>query len=119
MRDWKPIFVENSWVPRFLSYFAPISIGAIVIGFIVFGRNEFSDHAKQHEIIHFQQNLETLFVGGLLLYIYDYLHGWLKYRDGRSAYYKIRAEQEAYKHEGTLNYLQNRKRWRWISKFKV
>ena len=119
MRDWKPIFVENSWVPKVLSWFAPISIGAITMGFIVFSRGEMDERTRQHETIHFQQFLETLFIGFLILYCFDYVRARFKYKDGTTAYYNIRAEQEAYEYEGALNYLQYRKRWKWIRKYKV
>ena len=114
MKNWKPIFVENSWVPKALSAISPISIGAITLGFIVFARGEMDDKTKQHETIHFQQFLETLFIGFLILYFYDYIRGWLKYRDRTIAYFNIRAEQEAYENERIHNYLEYRKRWRWI-----
>ena len=114
MRNWKPIFIENSCVPKALSYVAPIEIGAITLGFIVFSRGEISDKTRQHETIHFQQFLETCFAGFFLLYIYDYIRYYIYYRDGSLAYYNIRAEREAYQHENTENYLQTRTRWAWI-----
>jgi hypothetical protein len=58
MRNWKPIFVENSKIPIWLSKIAPIEIGAITLGFIVFSRGEISERTKRHETIHFQQFLE-------------------------------------------------------------
>jgi len=119
MKHWKPIFVENSWVPKALSLISPISIGAITLGFVVFARGEMSDTVKQHETIHFQQFLETLFLGFLVLYFYDYFRGWLKYKDRRKAYFNIRAEQEAYENERSQNYLEHRKRWQWIRKYKI
>ena len=57
-KNLKPIFVERSFVPKLLSFFAPIQIGAITLGFIVFARNEMSETTKRHETIHFQQFLE-------------------------------------------------------------
>jgi len=117
MKNWKPIFVENSSIPRFLSHFAPINIGAIVLGFVVFTRAELSESTRQHETIHFQQNLETLFLGAWLLYLYDYIKNYIRFKDGRLAYYNIRAEQEAYMHQETPNYLQTRKRWKWITEY--
>ena len=89
MRKLKPIFIENSWVPKFLSHFAPINIGAITLGFIVFNRGTMSKQTKQHETIHFQQFLETLFIGFFILYLYDYIRNYIRFRDGKLAYYNI------------------------------
>ena len=115
MKNWKPIFVQNSWVPRLLSYISPITIGAITIGFVVFCRGEMDEKTKRHETIHFQQILETLFIGFLILYFYDWIIKYFEYRNGAIAYFNIRAEREAYDNENDENYLQTRKRWKWIT----
>jgi len=115
MRNWKPFFIENSRIPVWLSYLAPINIGAITLGIVVISRDEMSDITKNHETIHFQQYLETLFLGFLLLYFWDWFVGLVKYRNGQKAYLSIRAEQEAYKNQEDFEYLsKNRKRWSWL-----
>ena len=73
IRNLKPIFIENSKIPVILSKIAPINIGAIALGFVVFSRGTMNEKTRQHETIHFQQYLETLFIGFLLLYAYDYV----------------------------------------------
>jgi hypothetical protein len=134
-KNWKPIFIENSKVPVWLSKIAPLNIGAITLFFLVFSRGKMDETTKRHETTHFQQTLETLIVGLIFLYLLDWLWGLIKYRKdwegqkttrGREytsaankAYYHIRAEQEAYSNEADVNYLQNRKRWRWMWKYKV
>ena len=114
MRDWKPIFVENSSVPKLLSYVAPIEIEAITCGFIVFSRSKMDNRLKRHATIHFQQFLETLFIGFLLFYLMDFLWNLALYRNGKIAYYKIRAEKEAYENDHNPLYLKNRRRWLWL-----
>ena len=115
MRNWKPIYIENSRILVWLSYLAPIKIQAIALGVIVISRDEMSEVTKNHETIHFQQYLETLFLGFLILYFWDWFVGLVKYRDGQKAYLSIRAEQEAYKHQENLTYLStDRKRWCWL-----
>ena len=114
MKNWKPIFVENSIIPQLLSIISPIDIGAITLGFIVFSRYEMDEKTKRHETIHFQQFLETLFIGFLILYFYDWIKGYITYRNAKIAYYMIRAEQEAYNNEKDELYLERRKRWKWI-----
>jgi len=118
MKNWKPIFVENSFIPRLLSVVSPINIGAITLGFIVFGRGEIDETTRRHETIHFQQFLETLFIGFLILYFYDWIWGCITYKSTKTAYFLIRAEQEAYKNEHDSSYLATRKRWKWIMEYK-
>ena len=114
MKNWKPIMIENSRIPVWLSFFAPITIGAITLGFIVFSRDEMTEQTKRHETIHFQQFLELGFIGFLVLYLWDWFMGFLKYRNGQIAYYEIRAEREAYDNDDDENYLATRKRWQWL-----
>jgi len=117
MRNWKPIYIENSRILVWLIYLAPIKIQAITLGVIVISRDEMSEVTKNHETIHFQQYLETLFLGFLILYFWDWFIGLVKYRDGQKAYLSIRAEQEAYKNQENLEYLPtDRKRWRWLQR---
>ena len=134
-KNWKPIFVENSKIPVWLSKIAPLNIGAITLFFLVFSRGEMDETTKRHETFHFQQMLETLVVGLILLYLFDWIWGLVKYRKdwegqkstrGREytsaankAYHHIRAEQEAYSNELDTNYPQTRKRWRWMWEYKV
>lgn len=114
INEWKPIIIENSIIPKMLSYISPINIGAITIGFVVFSKDEMSERTKRHEIIHFQQFLETLFIGFLLIYIWDYTFNQLRFKSNEVAYRRIRAEIEAYENDYDENYLKNRKRWKWI-----
>ncbi len=109
-----PIFIENSIIPKVLSFFAPIEINAISIFPFVFSRGLMSDTTKRHETIHFQQQLETLVLGFYLIYFYDYLRARLKGKTGKDSYLSIRAEVEAYYNEMDVNYLKNRKRWGWL-----
>jgi hypothetical protein len=114
LKKLEPIFIERSFVPKLLSFFAPIEIGAITLGFVVFSRGTVSDSTRRHETIHFQQYLETLFVGFLLLYFYDYCRSRVKGVGGPESYREIRAEKEAYENQDNLNYLENRPRWKWM-----
>ena len=58
MKNCKPIFIENSRVPKWLSVFAPITIGAIALFPFVFSRHIMAERTKTHETIHFQQQLD-------------------------------------------------------------
>ena len=114
LKKLKPIFIENSKIPIILSYFAPITIGAIAIFPFVFSRGKISDISKNHETIHFQQQLETFVLGFYIIYLWDYVVALLKGVKPKEAYYLLRAEKEAYINETFLDYLNVRKRWKWL-----
>jgi hypothetical protein len=110
---WTPWFFENSRIPKWLSYISPISIKAITLGPLVFSEEEMDQRVRRHETIHFQQYIELGFIGFWCLYLWDYAKGYIKHKDGSKAYYSIRFELEAYKHDQEANYLDNRKRYCW------
>ena len=119
MKYWKPFFFENSKIPVWLSRVAPINIFAITLFFLVFSREKISETIRRHETLHFQQMLETGVLGFVVLYLWDYLHGYIKYRDGAMAYRMIRAEQEAYDNDHDEDYLATRPRFSWVRKYNV
>ena len=111
----KPFFFENSKVPVWLSKLAPIEISAITLGPLVFSRGVISEKTKRHETIHYQQYIELLFIGFLVIYLYDYLYAALIKRKGftRDSYLAIRFEQEAWQCDDYEDYLENRQRFAW------
>ena len=114
MRSLRPIFVENSSIPKVLSFLAPIRINAIALFPFVFVRSRMFPSTKRHETIHFQQQIETLVLGFYIIYLWDFLKNLLKGQKGREAYLNIRAEKEARENQHTSDYLVNRKRWQWL-----
>ena len=110
----KPIFIENSKLPVWLSYIGPINIGTITLFPFVISRSEIEKKTKVHETIHFQQALETLVLGFYIFYLLNY--GWLllKGYKGKDAYRRLQAEKEAYTNEKNSSYLESRRRWRWL-----
>ena len=113
MKTWKPKYINNSKVPIWLSKIAPINIWAISFAFWVWCRGKMSETTKRHETIHFQQQLELLFVFQWILYGLFWIVGFIKYRDSKKAYHQNIFEQEAYDNEKNTNYLFNRKRYSW------
>ena len=113
MKAWKPKFINNSKIPVWLSKLSPIDIWAISFGFWVWCRGEISKTTKRHETTHFQQQLELLFVFQWILYGLFWVVGFIKYRNGKKAYYQNLFEQEAYDNENDVDYLSNRKRYSW------
>ena len=109
-----PIFYENSRLPVWLSYVSPIEIGAISLALFVFARGEMDESTKQHEAIHYRQWRELGFLLFPLVYGLLYLRGWLRYRDGSSAYMANPFELEAYACEDIEGYLNRRPRFAWL-----
>lgn len=118
MNLWEPWFFENSKLPVWLSKLAPINIWAFSFGCWVWCRGELSEETRRHETIHFQQQLEMLFIFQWICYGLGWLIGFAKYRDGKKAYRENPFEQEAYDLEGDDDALINRKRWGWL-KYKI
>ena len=112
----KPIIVNNSSVPKVLSKIAPIEIFAIAVFPFIFCRGKLGQQTKQHEMIHFQQQLELLVLPFYIIYLYDYIKARLSGMSGRKAYKEIRAEKEAHDNDRVIDYLKKRKRWRWLIK---
>ena len=69
----------------------------------------------RHEKIHFNQQLELLVLPFYLLYLLHYLINLLRYRNHSKAYFEICFEQEAYRYDDQVNYLQLRKPYAWIA----
>ena len=127
IKEWKPIIYSNSKVPIWLSKLSPINIYAISFGCWVWctgnldlnkiagkSRKAAAAETVRHETIHFQQQLELLFVFQWLLYGLFWLVGLVRYRDGAKAYYESPFEREAYTNDKDENYLPNRPRYAWV-----
>lgn len=111
----KPIIIEDSIIPVWLSNLAPIEIDAISVGPFIICRGKLSVITKQHETIHFLQQVEMLFVFQWILYGLFYIIGRIIHGSGKKAYYNNPFEVEAYTHEAEKDYLENRKWYSWIS----
>ncbi len=117
LKSLKPIIIENSRVPIWLSKITPINVWANSFGIWVWCRGKLSERTKRHECIHFQQQLELGFFLHWILYAWYYLKGYLRHSGddrGRKAYYSIPFEKEAYDCQDEEDYLEKRKRYAWI-----
>jgi len=108
-----PIFIENSRIPKILSWFSPITIGAINLVFFVFARGEVEERTKRHETIHFWQWIELGIVGFAPLYFLFWLIGLCTKGDGKLAYRLNPFEMEAYEHEHDETYIARRPWFAW------
>lgn len=118
MKKWKPVFIENSRIPVWLSWISPIEIHAISLGWFVWCRGKMTSVTRRHEGIHFQQHLELAFVGFWALYLGWYLWGLWRYRDAATAYRESPFEKEAYAGDTVEGYLSKRKMFAWTNHMK-
>ena len=112
----KPIIIKNSRLPKMLSWF--MEVGGITLFPFIFIRGEGDERLIRHETIHIKQYAETLVIGFLLIYVWDFLYGFAKYKNYDDAYRSIRFEREAYGNELDIRYLESRRFCAW-AKYKV
>lgn len=86
-------------------------VGLSLWPFIILKEDHLKDdvYLLNHERIHLRQQLELLVLPFYLIYIAEWLIRCCIYLDGYEAYQKLSFEQEAYRHEKDLDYLNHRK----------
>ncbi len=84
---------------------------AITIGEFIFATQPLDKYDMNHELIHVQQQRELLYILFFIWYAVEWLVLYIKYRDKQKAYFNIRFEKEAYRHQHDLSYLSKRKRY--------
>jgi hypothetical protein len=114
MKNLKPFYIENNPIPLWVSKITGLGVWAVSFFIFVFCAGKLNERLKRHETIHFQQQLELLFVFHWVLYGVFWLIGLIKYRNRQTAYFRNPFEQEAYNCEGIENYLPHRARYNWI-----
>ena len=107
----KPIIIQNSKIPVYLSIF--INIGAITLFPFIISRGEMSETTIRHETIHIEQQKELLVVFFYVLYVWYWLLGKVKGMNNDDAYMNIPFELEAYSQMHDEDYLSKRKRHAW------
>ena len=116
-RQWisrrEPWFFENSILPSILSKIAPIEVFAFSFGPFVFCREKLPLQTRQHEIIHYHQQLELAFILQWLLYGYFWINGRFAGLSGSQAYSANPFEIEAYENDSNIMYLEERPLWAW------
>jgi len=65
-----------------------------------------------HERIHLRQQIEMLFFPFFLWYLVEFLLRYIQYKNWNLAYKNISFEREAYANEKNLDYLKQKKSWR-------
>ena len=119
-----PIFFENSRVPDLLSKIAPFKVGGFAFFIFVWTRGVATPRLRAHEVTHFKQQLEGLFVVQWALYVFFWValiafHGAFSSRSSLSpaylAYRMSPFEMEAYDNQDDPTYNdQVRKPYAWV-----
>ena len=84
----------------------------------VFVNGEMSDRTRRHEAVHFQQQLEMLFIFQWICYGMCWLIGFIKYKDSKKAYWQNPFEQQARALQDYDDALERRRWWGW-TKYKI
>ena len=113
-----PLIYENSKLPVYLSKIVPIDVYAFSFAIWVVCRGVMSERTKNHETIHYRQQLEMLFVFQWILYGLFHIVGLVRYGNGQDAYYENPFEREAYNNDTNLDYLDSRKPYAWLKYIK-
>ena len=112
------MIIESQLFLNIISFIARDKFDGINILGLIFVRSKKYKTLINHELIHTRQYVETLWIGFFIIYLFDYLHALLKYRNFGKAYERIRFEQEANKYRFSDDYLQIRGLFAW-RKFSV
>ena len=88
---------------------------AICLFGVIFSVRPLDEIELNHELIHVAQQKELLYIPFFIWYVVEWLILCVKYRNKLQAYYHIRFEKEAYRHQKDLNYLSNRKHFHYGS----
>lgn len=107
----RPIIIQNSNIPKYLSIF--INIYAITLYPFIICREEMDEVVLNHEKIHLAQQKELWIIGFYFLYVYYWLLGKAKGESSLIAYLNIPFEVEAYSNESNKLYLLQRKKHNW------
>ena len=86
---------------------------AICLFGFIFSIRPLNKTELNHELIHVAQQKELLYIPFFIWYFIEWLMLCVKYRDRLQAYYHIRFEKEAYRHQNDLTYLSKRKHFRY------
>ena len=109
----KPKFKKFSWLVKIITFNWPLAITLAPFGIYVNQKYEtpetLGERTKNHEMIHWDQQLEMLIIIFYLWYGIEWFIKLFKY--GKKAYMNISFEREAYDNDDNLDYRKTRKIW--------
>ena len=112
----KPKFKKFNWFVKLITFNWPLAITLSPFGIYVNQKystiEDLSARTKNHESIHWKQQLEMGIIFFYLWYGIEWLIKFFIY--GKKAYMNISFEREAYDNDDNLDYLKTRKCWSWF-----
>ena len=78
---------------------------------LIFAKRPLTPVELNHERIHSRQQRELLYIPFFVWYVAEWLLFCVKLKNPTAAYFRIRFEREAYRHERDLDYLRRRRLW--------
>jgi len=107
-----PIVIVSPKFTKLVSIF--IDVYAITLFPFIISKEKMDETTLNHEKIHIEQQKELFVIFFYLLYVYYFIENYYFFRDTHTAYMMIPFEREAYEYDSDLNYISNRKRFRWL-----
>lgn len=105
------MIINNRFAILFLDL---IGYDGITLYPFILVKNKYNKRLINHEKIHIAQYKELFVIGFLVIYLYDFIVNYIKFKNFDEAYRKIGFEIEAYHFEGDSNYLHKRKKYIWV-----
>lgn len=110
-----PIEINNSRIPGLIGKLTGMRITGFSFGIWIFCSGTFSTRMRNHELIHFAQQRELLWVGQWLLYSLSFIINMIRFKfDVRKSYRLNVFELEAYDMDACPHYLQERPMYNWL-----
>lgn len=112
----EPKFKKFNWFVKLITFNWPLAITLAPFGIYVNQKystvEDLSYRTRNHESIHWQQQLELLIIFFYILYLLEWIVKFFIH--GRKAYKNLAAEREAYTFDDDMFYLDDRKRYKWL-----
>jgi|TARA_Y100000114_G_C11737008_1_gene316786 hypothetical protein len=108
--------IEDSWIPKALSWF--INIWAITLYPFIICRGKLDQRTRTHEVIHLHQQKELWLIGFYILYVAYWIRYLVAQGNFSLAYACIPFEREAYDNDNDPTYPLRRKRFSWTKYLK-
>lgn len=113
-----PKFKKFNWFVKLITFNWPTAITLSPFGIYVNQKYKtianLGDRTKNHESIHWRQQLETLILFFYPLYLIEFILKFLYYWNFNKTYRNLSSEREAYHFDDDMSYLEARRRYHWL-----
>ena len=114
----EPKLKKFNWFVKLITFNWPVGITLAPFGIYINQKyrtlENVSERTKNHESIHWKQQLEMLIIPFYLWYLLEWVIKLFIY--GKGAYRNLSFEREAYDNDDNLDYLKTRKKYCWVKR---